>query len=260
MATQAPRVRQGSCACRFSGEGVGTAESRRSVRSAVNGRRASGLQSAERRRAWPMRAHRRAMHRVLTPADYRHTAVEERRRPHDRDRRPSAAARTSRTSPGARASPTSQRDGPFSEFRRRRPHARAAAGRRHAPRRRRRAARSARAVRAGDVRGRRRAATARCTTGRCSDFNLMVRRAVARGERRRRARPGAASRPARFRLCYAAAGACECLLPALSARCDAAATTLLVDDARRSRPMHVNPLSPHAVALVASIDLTAGSA
>ncbi len=51
--------------------------------------------------------------------------------------------------------------------------------------------------------------------GPVQDFNLMVRRAEARASVEVVRDQGIVARPARFRLCYAASGACECLLPGL---------------------------------------------
>ncbi len=85
------------------------------------------------------------------------------------------------------------------------------------------------------------------------DFNLMVRRdrargaiVVARGESLR-------VPPARFRLCYAVAGAHECLLaghPPIDVATDYA---LLVEEG--AAVLAVNPLTPDAVALVASVEM-----
>jgi len=96
--------------------------------------------------------------------------------------------------------------------------------------------------------------------GPVQDFNLMVRRSVARGEVDVVRDQAGAVRPARFRLCYAAAGACECLLPGnvplrLNER-----ESLFVDAADAAPSvLHVNPLAPDAVALVVVVDL-AGAA
>jgi environmental stress-induced protein Ves len=88
------------------------------------------------------------------------------------------------------------------------------------------------------------------------DFNLMVRREFARGELDVVQAEAVVVRPARFRLCYAAAGASECLLAGhvpLTLNEDEA---LLIDagDAAAAA-LHVNPLSSEAVALVATIDM-----
>ena len=92
--------------------------------------------------------------------------------------------------------------------------------------------------------------------GPVQDFNLMVRRAAARGEIHVVRDAAGAVPPARYRLCYAAVGACECLLPGhvplrLNER-----DTLYVDasDATPS-VLRVNPLAPDAVALVVAIDM-----
>lgn len=92
--------------------------------------------------------------------------------------------------------------------------------------------------------------------GPVQDFNLMVRRSVARGVVDVVRGQGGSVRPGQFRLCYAAAGACECLLPGnvplrLNER-----DSLLVD-ATGDAPvtLHVNPLAPGATALVATVDV-----
>jgi uncharacterized protein len=92
--------------------------------------------------------------------------------------------------------------------------------------------------------------------GAVRDFNLMVRRGMARGAVVVVREEAGAIAPARFHLCYAAVGACECLLPAnvpLTLNEDHA----LLVDAEEAAPhsLHVNPLSRDAVALVAAIDL-----
>lgn len=92
--------------------------------------------------------------------------------------------------------------------------------------------------------------------GPVQDFNLMVRRSMARGDVDVVRDAAGAVRPARFRLCYAAVGACECLLPGhvplrLNER-----ESLYVDDAGAAPSvLRVNPLAPDAVALVVSVDV-----
>jgi environmental stress-induced protein Ves len=92
--------------------------------------------------------------------------------------------------------------------------------------------------------------------GAVRDFNLMVRRAAARGELAVVREEAGTIKPARFRLCYVAAGACECLVagnvPLVLHEGDA-----LFVDAENAPPsaLHVNPLTPDAIALAASIDL-----
>jgi uncharacterized protein len=92
--------------------------------------------------------------------------------------------------------------------------------------------------------------------GPVQDFNLMVRRSVARAGVDVVREQAGAMRPARFRLCYAALGACECLLPGnvplrLNER-----ESLFVDAAGEAPSvLHVNPLTPDAVALVVVVDL-----
>lgn len=81
------------------------------------------------------------------------------------------------------------------------------------------------------------------------DFNLMVRRATARGTLRVVRDQACALPQASTYLCYAAAGACECLLPGFPPIVLHADHTLLVV----ARPLHVNPTTPQSVALVAEI-------
>jgi environmental stress-induced protein Ves len=108
---------------------------------------------------------------------------------------------------------------------------------------------------AGDV-----ALECRLHDGAVRDFNLMVRRGAARGELSVVREEAGTIKPARFRLCYVAAGACECLVAGNVPLVLHDGDALLVDaeDAPPS-PLHVNPLTPDAVALTASIDL-AGAA
>jgi environmental stress-induced protein Ves len=88
------------------------------------------------------------------------------------------------------------------------------------------------------------------------DFNLMIRRAQARGELAIVRGSAEAIVPARFQLCYAAVGVCECLLAGHVPLTLPEGNALLVEsvDAAPS-VLHVNPLSSDAVALVAAIDL-----
>jgi environmental stress-induced protein Ves len=109
---------------------------------------------------------------------------------------------------------------------------------------------------AGDV-----ALECRLNDGAVRDFNLMVRRAAARGELTVVREEAGTIRPARFRLCFVAAGTCECLVagnvPIVLHDGDA-----LLVDAEEAPPsaLHVNPLTPDAVALAASIDLVSTAA
>ena len=97
----------------------------------------------------------------------------------------------------------------------------------------------------------------RLHAGPVRDFNLMVRRGFARGEIDVVHAEAAFVRPARFRLCYAASGASECLLAGhvpLTLHEDEA---LLIDAGDAvAAALHVNPLSAAAVALIVTIDLT----
>jgi uncharacterized protein len=96
--------------------------------------------------------------------------------------------------------------------------------------------------------------------GPVQDFNLMVRRSEARADVDVVRDQGIVARPARFRLCYAASGACECLLPGLRPLRLNEHETLFVDAGDGAAPtLHVNPSSAAAVALVVVIDLIGGS-
>ena len=90
------------------------------------------------------------------------------------------------------------------------------------------------------------------------DFNLMVRRAQARGELTIVRGSAGAIAPARFQLCYAAVGVCECLLAGHVPLTLHDGHALLVD-AEDAAPsvVRVNPLSSDAVALAIAIDLIA---
>ena len=92
------------------------------------------------------------------------------------------------------------------------------------------------------------------------DFNLMVRRAQARGELTVVRGSAGAMAPARFQLCYAAVGVCECLIAGHVPLTLHDGHALLVDasDAAPS-VLRVNPLSSDAVALTVVIDLVEGA-
>jgi uncharacterized protein len=104
---------------------------------------------------------------------------------------------------------------------------------------------------AGDV-----APECRLHGGPVRDFNLMVRRAQARGELTSVRGSAEAIAPARFQLCYAAVGVCECLLAGHVPLTLHDGHALLVD-AEDAAPsvLRVNPLSSDAVALAIAIDL-----
>ncbi len=88
------------------------------------------------------------------------------------------------------------------------------------------------------------------------DFNLMIRRRAARGDIDVVREQAGTVPPARFQLCYAAAGACECLLPAhVPIRLNE--QEALYIDAEDAPPavLRVNPLSPATVALAVAVDL-----
>jgi environmental stress-induced protein Ves len=98
-----------------------------------------------------------------------------------------------------------------------------------------------------------------CTllAGPVRDFNLMLRRGRARGHVAVVRDEGMRIAPARFVVCYAAAGALECLLPAHSPVTLASDHALTIEDegAAVGAPIAINPLSGDAVALVAAIEL-----
>ena len=141
-------------------------------------------------------------------------AVEERRRAHDRDRVASAGCAAFAHFAWRVERRRRRADGPFSAFPGIDRTLVLLAGARRAADRRRRA-RSSCARRTSRCASR---ATSPCdcalVDGPARDFNLMVRRGASRAATSPScADGGRRSRPARFRLCYAAAGACECLLP-----------------------------------------------
>ncbi len=86
------------------------------------------------------------------------------------------------------------------------------------------------------------------------DFNLMLRRGRATGEVAV-VRGGAASiAPARFRLSYAAGGACECTLPGHPPQFIAADHALLVEaEPASGAVLGVKPLTAQAVAIVVRV-------
>ena len=91
------------------------------------------------------------------------------------------------------------------------------------------------------------------------NFNLMVRRARAQGEVDVVQGTAETAAPTRFRLCYAAVGSCECLLAGHLPITLNETHTLYVDAEDAPPPqLHVNPLSSDAIVLVASIRLTGG--
>jgi len=93
--------------------------------------------------------------------------------------------------------------------------------------------------------------------GPVKDFNLMVRRSAARGDIDIVRGEAGTARPACFRVCYAAAGPCECLLPGQPPLRLNEHDTLVVDAQGVPSPsLHVNPLSPATVAVVVAIDMT----
>jgi len=98
------------------------------------------------------------------------------------------------------------------------------------------------------------AITCTLVDGPVRDFNLMVSRERMRGGVQVVQGEGARVAPARFRLLYTSAGACECLLPGHAPLNVTADHALLVEDEGTAVPLAVNPLTADAVALVAAID------
>ncbi len=98
-----------------------------------------------------------------------------------------------------------------------------------------------------------------CTliAGPVRDFNLMLRRGRARGDLTVVRDAGARIAPARFRICYAAAGVLECLLPGHSPLTLSVDQALVVEDdgAAASASFALNPRSGDAVAVVAAIEV-----
>jgi len=91
--------------------------------------------------------------------------------------------------------------------------------------------------------------------GPVQDFNLMVRRSVAHGRVDVVRDTAGTVRPAAFRLCYVARGACECLLPGRAALKVPERGALAVEaEGEAPATLHVNPLAEGAVALVVSVD------
>lgn len=85
-------------------------------------------------------------------------------------------------------------------------------------------------------------------------FNLMVRRGDARGRVVVADGAPVAAGPIRFGVCYAARGASECLLPGRAPIPVESGHALVVDGEAQSTSMHVNPIDPGAVAIVATLD------
>lgn len=85
------------------------------------------------------------------------------------------------------------------------------------------------------------------------DFNLMVRRALASAVLMVVRDESEAIAPASAYVCYAAAGASECLLAGYPPIELAPGHTLIVERESASRGLHVNPSSAESVALVAVI-------
>lgn len=100
-----------------------------------------------------------------------------------------------------------------------------------------------------------RALTCNLVAGPVRDFNLMVRRGTVRGEVLVRREGGGAIAPAATYVCYAAAGASECLVAGHPPIALQEAHTLLVtsDAGTATQGLSVNPLAAGSVALVAAI-------
>lgn len=84
-------------------------------------------------------------------------------------------------------------------------------------------------------------------------FNLMVRRGEARGALVVADAAAAIAGEWRFGLCYAARGACECLLAGRAPVTVATGQALVVDGDEPIGALHVNPIDAGAVAIVATI-------
>jgi hypothetical protein len=89
------------------------------------------------------------------------------------------------------------------------------------------------------------------------DFNLMLRRERCRGGVITVRGEGARVPPARFRLCYVASGACECLFAGHAPLTVAADECLEVEAEGAPTALSVNPLTADAVALVVHVDFVA---
>jgi environmental stress-induced protein Ves len=88
------------------------------------------------------------------------------------------------------------------------------------------------------------------------EFELLLRRGRCRGSVIVLQGEGVRPPRARFTLCYAATGACECLLAGHAPLTLAMDHALLVEDAAAATPIAVNPLTTDAVALVTAVDLS----
>ena len=87
------------------------------------------------------------------------------------------------------------------------------------------------------------------------DFNLMTRRGRTEGRIAVVREAGMRIAPSRFVVCFAAAGASECLLPAHAPLTLAPDHALVIqeENVAAGAPLAINPLSADAVALVATI-------
>jgi environmental stress-induced protein Ves len=92
--------------------------------------------------------------------------------------------------------------------------------------------------------------------GSVREFELLLRRGRCRGSVIVLQGEGVRPPRARFTLCYAATGACECLLAGHAPLTLATDHALLVEDAAAATSIAVNPLTADAVALVTAVDLS----
>lgn len=99
-----------------------------------------------------------------------------------------------------------------------------------------------------------RACVCRLVGGPARAYNLMVRRDRATSRLVVADGATAIAGPFRFGVCYAAAGASECLLPGQAPIGLAPGQALVADDGAPIASMHVNPVDGGAVALVAALD------
>lgn len=102
-----------------------------------------------------------------------------------------------------------------------------------------------------------RACECRLVRGPARALNLMIRRERARGDLVVSDRAIAVAGIGRFGLCYAARGSSECLLAGRAPFAVAGGQAFVVDGDEAIGTMHVNPIDAGAVAIVASLALSA---
>lgn len=102
-----------------------------------------------------------------------------------------------------------------------------------------------------------RACGCRLVRGPARAFNLMVRRGEARGHVVIADGAKAIAGEWRYGVCFTVRGICECLLAGRAPFPVAAGQALVIDDRESDISMHVNPLEPGGIALVASLDSAA---